>query len=70
MLNINKQTVLNQDNEIASVIIDYKDFLQIEEVLENYGLSKLMDEVEPDEYLELNDALKYYRNLKGSDIGN
>ena len=64
MLNINKQTVLNQDNEIASVIIDYKDFLQIEEVLENYGLSKLMDEVEPDEYLELKDALKYYRNFR------
>jgi len=61
MLNIKKQTVLNQDNEIASVIIDYKDFLHIEEVLENYGLSKLMDEVEPEEYLELNDALKYYQ---------
>lgn len=61
MLSIKKQNVLNQDNEISSVIIDYKDFLYIEEILENHGLSQLIDEVKSEEHLELDEAFLYYK---------
>lgn len=36
----------------------------IEEILENFGLSKLMQEVEDDELLSGDDAYSYYQLLK------
>ena len=65
MINIKKQTVLNQNNEITAVIIDYKDYLYLEEIIENYGIAKLIDEVKQDEYLDKTDAVNYYQSLKG-----
>ena len=68
MLNIKRQTVINQNNEIISVIIDYNDYLHIEEMFENYGLAKLIDEVDPNDYLDKKDAVKYYPSLKGVEV--
>jgi len=64
MLNINKHTVLNDKNEITSVIIEYKDYLMIEEIFENYSLSKFIDENEFEEYLDRNSAMEFYPNIK------
>jgi len=37
---------------------------QIEEILENFGLAKLMEEVENDESLSGDVAYSYYQSLK------
>jgi hypothetical protein len=36
----------------------------MEEVIENYGLAKLMDEVADDEQLSVQEAKHFYRSLK------
>jgi hypothetical protein len=69
MLPIRKQTIINQDNEITSVIISYNDFLKLEELIENFGLNKLMNEVQPDDYLDISEARKFYSNLEGNKVG-
>jgi hypothetical protein len=43
---------------------DDEEFEQLEEIIENYGLSKLMDEVKDDERLSVENAKKYYQSLK------
>ncbi len=58
MLQINKNYVLDQNNQRIAVQISLAEFEQIEEILENYGLSKMMEQVE-EEYLNKNNALKY-----------
>ena len=63
MLNITKHNVLNENNEVVSVLIDYHDFLHIEETLENFGLVKLIDEAKKDGYLAKADAYNYYLKL-------
>ncbi|UUO17936.1 hypothetical protein NG743_09675 [Dolichospermum heterosporum TAC447] len=40
----------------------------MEEVLENYGLAKLMEEVETDKILSKNKALKYLELLKNNNV--
>ena len=44
------------------------EFEQIEEILENYGLAKLMEEVETDEILSKHEALKYLELLKNNHV--
>ena len=39
-------------------------YSQIEEILENFGLAKLMQEVENDELLSGDAAYSYYQSLK------
>ena len=64
MLEIHKKIVLDEDERPFAVQIPIKEFERLEEVIENYGLSKLMDEVEDEERLSLEDAKKYYQSLK------
>lgn len=64
MLKIHKNIVLDERQNPVAVQIPIKDFEHIEEVIENYGLSKLMDEVKDDEGLSIDDAKKYYQSLK------
>lgn len=65
MLQINKNYVLDQNHQPIAVQISLAEFEQIEDILENYGLSKMMEEVE-EEYLNKNDALKYLESLKNN----
>ena len=64
MLERHKKMVLDEDERQIAVQIPIKEFERLEEVIENYGLSKLMDEVEDEERLSLEDAKKYYQSLK------
>jgi hypothetical protein len=48
MLEIHKKIVLDEDKKPFAVQIPIKEFERLEEVLENYALSKLMDEVKDD----------------------
>ena len=49
MLEIHKKIVLDEDQRPFAVQIPIDEFERLEEVIENYGLSKLMDEVKNEE---------------------
>jgi len=64
MFDIKKKFVLNEENEKVAVQIDIKTFTQIEEVLESYGLAKLISENNLDETLSVSEAKAFYNSLK------
>jgi len=64
MLDIKKEYVVTDNNKKKAVLLDIKTFERIEEILENYGLSKYMEEIEDEEVLTIEDAKKYYDILK------
>ena len=64
MLEIHKKIVLDEDERPFAVQIPIKEFERLEEVIENYGLSKLMDEVKDDDKLSIEDAQTHYKSLK------
>jgi hypothetical protein len=63
MLNIHINYVLDENRRPIAVQIPITEFEQIEEILENYGLKRLMDEVQEAERLSKEEALIYYREL-------
>ena len=64
MLKIHKNIVLNESQKPIAVQIPIEEFERLEEIIENYGLSKLMDEVKEDERISVKEAKKYYQSLK------
>jgi len=66
MLEIHKKIVLDEDQRPFAVQIPIKEFERLEEVLENYGLSRLMDEVKDEDKLSVEDAKTYYKSLKAN----
>lgn len=64
MLKIHKKIVIDENQNPVAVQIPIEEFVRLEEIIENYGLSKLMDEVKDDERLSIEDAKKYYQSLK------
>lgn len=64
MLDIQKHYVLDENQRAIAVQIAIADFEQIEEILENYGLVKLIETSDEPERLPKEEALKYYRLLK------
>ncbi|MBW4599500.1 MAG: hypothetical protein KME29_07765 [Calothrix sp. FI2-JRJ7] len=63
MLEITKNFVTDENKQPIAVQIPIAEFEKIEEILENYGLAKLMD-LEDNERLSKEEALKYYQSLK------
>jgi len=64
MLQIHKKIVLDEDQRPFAIQIPIKEFERLEEVIENYGLSKLMDEVKDEKRLSIEEAKTYYKTLK------
>ena len=64
MLRIHKNIVLDEKQKPIAVQIPIGDFERLEEVIENYGLAKLMDEVKDDEQLSIEEAKSHYQSLK------
>ena len=64
MLKINKSIILDESKNPIAVQIPIKEFEQLEEIIENYGLSKLIDEASHDGTLSVKDAKKHYQSLK------
>jgi len=64
MLKIHKRIVLDENQHPFAVQIPIEEFERLEEVIENHGLSKLMDEADEDERLPVEEARTYYRSLK------
>jgi hypothetical protein len=68
MLEINKNYVLDKNQNPIAVQIPIAEFEKIEEILEDYGLGKLIEEVENDEVFSKDKALKYLESLKGNNV--
>jgi len=69
MLEIPKQYILDEQQRPFAVQIPIAEYNQIEEILENFGLAKLMEEVKDDELLSEADAYLYYQALKTQNVG-
>ena len=63
MLTIKKKYIVDEQNHKVAVQLDIDTYEKIEEVLENYALSKFMEEDEDDELFGLEDAKKIYSEL-------
>jgi hypothetical protein len=63
-MELHKNIVFDENQQPIAVQIPIAEFQRLEEVLENYGLSKLMDEVSEDEHLSIQEAKAFYRSLK------
>jgi hypothetical protein len=70
MLPIPKQYVLDEEQNPLAVQIPIAIYNQIEEILEDFGLAKLMEEVENDEQLSGDIAYSCYQSLKSQNVGN
>jgi len=64
MLEIPKQYVLDEQHRTLAVQIPIAVYKKIEKILEDFGLVKLMEEVENDEGLSGDIAQSYYDSLK------
>ncbi|MDO9547614.1 MAG: hypothetical protein Q7J65_01440 [Candidatus Marinimicrobia bacterium] len=64
MLKIKKNIVLDENQKPIAVQIPIDEFERLEEIIENYGLAKMMDEVRNDERLSFKEAKNYYQSLK------
>ena len=64
MLKISKNIVLNENQKPIAVQIPIDEFERLEEIIENYGLAKMMDEARDDERLSFKEAKNYYQSLK------
>ncbi|MEG3930778.1 MULTISPECIES: hypothetical protein [unclassified Microcoleus] len=68
MLEIHKSYVIDENQQPIAVQIPLEQFEKIEEILENYGLAKLIEETEGDERLSKEQALKYYNSIKQNNV--
>jgi len=66
MLNLHTNIVLDENDKPIAVQIPIDEFQRLEEVIENYGLSKLIDEVADDEQLTVHEAKSLYRTMKNN----
>jgi hypothetical protein len=66
MLEIHKKIVLDEDQRPFAVQVPIEEFERLEEIIENYGLSKLMDEVKDEEKLSVEDAKAIYQSMKNN----
>jgi len=64
MLEIHKSIVFDDNQKPIAVQIPIEEFERMEEVIENYGLAKLMDEVADEEQLSVQEAKRFYESLK------
>lgn len=64
MLNIQKYYVYDESQKPIAVQIPVVDFERLEELIENYGLSELMDETLTEERLTGESAINYYESQK------
>ncbi|MCF8038428.1 MAG: hypothetical protein K9K79_03845 [Desulfohalobiaceae bacterium] len=64
MLEIHKNIVVDENQKPIAVQIPIEQFERMEEVIENYGLAKLIEEFADDEQLSAQEAKHFYGNLK------
>ena len=67
MIPIRKQYIVNEKGQKIAVQIDLKTFEEIERLLEDYALGKLIQENSPNDNLTLEEAKAYYKGLSKAD---
>jgi hypothetical protein len=60
---IKKKYIVDEDQKKVAVQIDIADFEKIEQILEDYALGQLIEENDPAENLDLQEAKKFYNQL-------
>ena len=68
MLPIPKHYILDEEQKPLAVQIPIAVYNQIEEILDDFGLAKLMEEVENEEQLSEDIAYSYYQSLKTQNV--
>ena len=68
MLEISKNYVLDNNQKTIAVQIPIAEFEKIEEILEDYGLAKLIEEVEDEPTLSKEEALKYLASIDNNNV--
>jgi hypothetical protein len=63
-MELHKNIVFDENQRPVAVQIPIAEFQRLEEVIENYGLSKLMDEGSDNEQLSIHEGKAFYRSLK------
>ncbi|MBA3028875.1 MAG: hypothetical protein FP816_08705 [Desulfobacteraceae bacterium] len=63
MLTIKKEYIVSANNKKKAVLIDVETFNKMEELIEDYGLGKFMDEAKNEKGLTLRDARKFYKTI-------
>jgi len=66
MKTVKRKYIVDEKNRKVAVQLDIKTFNQIEEIMENFALYKLMIENKDEEILDIKSAKKYYSKLKKS----
>jgi hypothetical protein len=66
MFVLRKNYVMDENQQPVAVQIAIEDFQRLEEILEDYGLARLMDEVAPEDRQRFSKAegAAYYQSLK------
>ena len=64
MTSIPREYIVDSNNQKKAVILDINDFNRMEEIIEQQGLGKLMEEVEDEKDLPLKKAKEIYESLK------
>jgi hypothetical protein len=62
-IDIKRQYIVADNDRKIGVVLDIETFERIEELLENCGLARYMEEVEEEETLSLNEAQQYYTQV-------
>jgi hypothetical protein len=68
MLELHKNYVLDENQQAIAVQVPIAEFERIEEILENYGLAKLMEAPDDNERFNKAEALDYYKTLKTQNV--
>lgn len=63
MTDIPKTYIVDENNKKIAVQLDISTFEKIEEILENFGLVQLINEVDNEETLSIAEAKVYYQTL-------
>lgn len=64
MTSIPREYIVDSNNQKKAVILDINDFNRMEEIIEQQGLGKFMEEVENEENLPLKKAKEFYNSIK------
>jgi len=64
MVELHKKIVFDENHKPIAIQIPIEEFERMEEVIENYGWAKMMDEVANDEQLSVHEAKHLYQSLK------
>lgn len=64
MINITKNYIVDENQKRIAVQIPIDEFDKIVELIENYGLAKLIDETNEDEVLSVKEAKRFYKAMK------